>query len=390
VKNIKNFNKNMEYRRFGKTEEMVSVITQGGMRFPHCWDDPRDVIPEDTLAEAVGTFQLALDSGINLFETAYGYKKSENIFRRVLNEELKVPRDSYYLMTKGNPSGEETRELIKGQLKDLGEEYFDFYAWHGINDWSDYEKALGKGGSVYELLKLKEEGIIRHVGFSTHGDLDVIIKAIDSDLFDFVNLHYYYFFQRNKGAVQLASSKDMGVFIISPNDKGGQLFNPSPKLRELTQPLTPIQWNARFCLAHEEIHTLTFGMQIPPHYQEMKGIFPLGNLYSSEYQRILKRMEEQWYQEPRSFYEGWEFWPNEAKVNVPAYLRYWRMWKCFDLLDFGRYRYNDHSPDNAWVPGDLASKENLDKLDFSQAPDGIDLRAILEEAHQVFYRPKED
>ena len=67
-------------------------------------------------------------------------------------------------------------------------------------------------------------GVIGNVGFSTHAPYRIICEAISTGLFDFVNLHYYYFLQRNFGAVELAAAHDMGVFIISPNDKGGQLF----------------------------------------------------------------------------------------------------------------------------------------------------------------------
>ena len=77
------------------------------------------------------------------------------------------------------------------------------------------------------------EGKIRHIGFSTHGSLDLILAAIKTDLFEFINLHYYYFGQRNQPAIALASQKDMGIFIISPADKGGKLYTPQAKLREL-------------------------------------------------------------------------------------------------------------------------------------------------------------
>ena len=65
----------------------------------------------------------------------------------------------------------------------------------------------------------------------------------------------------------------MGVFIISPNDKGGQLFKAPQKVKDAVKPLTPIQWNARFCLQNPAIHTLSFGMTEASHFEEMKGIF---------------------------------------------------------------------------------------------------------------------
>ena len=105
---ILNYKTPMEYRRFGKTEKMLSVITLGGMRFKRVWEDPRNVIPAETLEECKSTVEQALAQGINLIETAYGYKKSETVYGQVLNDVLKVKRNSYYLMTKGDaPTGAE-------------------------------------------------------------------------------------------------------------------------------------------------------------------------------------------------------------------------------------------------------------------------------------------
>ena len=272
---ILNQKEQMQYRRFGKTEEYLSVITLGGMRFVRGWDDPRHEIPKETFDECLTSVQLAFDSGINHIETAWGYKKSETVYGKVLNEELQIPRDSYYLMTKGNPlTADDTWKLVEKQLNDLQTDYFDFYGWHGVNNQELLEQSCKPGGAVEELLKLKEEGIIRHVGFSTHAPLDVIVRAIETGLFEFVNLHYYYFDQRNLAAVNMAQANDMGVFIISPNDKGGQLFKAPNKVRKATSLLTPIQWNARFCLQNPAIHTLSFGMHQKPHFEENKGIFP--------------------------------------------------------------------------------------------------------------------
>jgi len=65
------------------------------------------------------------------------------------------------------------------------------------------------------------EGLVGHLGFSTHGPLEVIEETINTDEFESVNLHYYYVNPRNLPAVQLARSKDMGVFIISRRTKAG-------------------------------------------------------------------------------------------------------------------------------------------------------------------------
>ena len=379
----------MQYRRFGRTQKALSVITLGGMRFPHGWDAPRSELPAATIDACCDSVQRAFALGINHIETAHGYMKSEHCYGRVLNEELRVPRDSYFFMTKGAPkTADDTKRMIEEQLTTLRMSYFDFYAWHGINNREKFELALAKGGPVEVLKRYQEQGVIGHVGFSTHAPYRIICEAIDTDLFDFVNLHYYYFRQRNFGAVELAAAHDMGVFIISPNDKGGQLFDPPALLRQLTAPLTPIQFNARFCLRTPYVHTLSFGMHEPQHFAGIPGIFPVSLPSSVEDQAIQQRLDARVLADPYAAYEGWELEDDISGINIPEVLRFRRMLKCYDMKTFGLYRYNMFSPDDDWVPGAFATPENIAKVDEARAPVGFPLRRLLSETHRDLYQPR--
>jgi predicted aldo/keto reductase-like oxidoreductase len=366
---------------------MVSVITLGGNRFRNASLEPRDLITPDTLAQCRETVKQALDQGINLIETAYWNGKSEHVYGQVLNDELPGLRDSYFLMSKGNPkTALETRELVAKQLKALKTNYLDFYAWHGINTLELFEVACAKGGPVEELLKLKEEGIIGHIGFSTHAPLDVILKAIKTNLFDFVNLHYYYFFQRNRPAIDLAQSKDMGVFIISANDKGGQLFRPSQKLKELTAPLHPIHWNARFCLSHPNVHTLTFGLPVTAQFDHINGIFPAPAPLSEADVPIKQRLDEQILTDPYAGFDAYCMENDPSGLNIPEILRFRTMWKCYDMKDFGIYRYNMFQEKGHWFPGSFPTEENLAKVDISRCPPDFPVVDLIRETHEGLYR----
>ena len=81
----------MQYRRFGRSNKALSVITLGGMRFPHGWDAPRSELPAATIEACRDSVQRAFALGINHIETAYGYMKSEHCYGRVLTHELRVP-----------------------------------------------------------------------------------------------------------------------------------------------------------------------------------------------------------------------------------------------------------------------------------------------------------
>lgn len=384
---ILNKKASMEYRRFGKTDKNLSVITLGGMRFKHVWDSPREVIPSDTLEQCRDVVQLAFEAGINHIESAWGYVKSETVYGKVLNEELNIPRSSYHLMTKGNTfTGQEMRRMVEAQLKALQTDYLDFYGWHGLNNDDLLTKACAKNGPVEELHKLKEEGLIKHVGFSTHAPRETIIAAIETGLFEFVNLHYYYFNQRNEKAVAKAQERDMGVFIISPNDKGGQLFKAPPKVKQATEPLSPIQWNARFCLKNQAVHTLSFGMTEIEHFDEMKEIFP--TQWAENEINIKQNLESFLNDDPYSGYDGFDLQNDPSGINIPEILRLRRLWKCYDMGEYGRYRYKIFGDNSHWLPGAFAFKNNIDKIDISKVPENIPLKKMLTEAHSEFYAPK--
>ncbi|NOR74060.1 MAG: aldo/keto reductase, partial [Draconibacterium sp.] len=201
----------------------------------------------------------------------------------------------------------------------------------------------------------------------------------------FVNLHYYYFDQRNHAAVSMAEINDMGVFIISPNDKGGQLFNAPQKVKDTTLPLTPIQWNARFCMQNPAIHTLSFGITEKDHFKEMQGIFPYKLPWSEMEQKIKLELDKYILDDPYASYSGFDMQNDPSGINIPAVLRLRKLWKCYDMKGYGKYRYNLFQQKDHWFPGLLATNENIKNIDFSKAPKNLPLKEMLEETHKALF-----
>jgi uncharacterized protein len=376
----------MEYRRFGKTNENISVITLGGMRFKHGWNPPRSHLPAESVKNCIEIVQKAVDLGINHFETAYGYMKSEHLFGKVL-EEIGVPRKNYKLMTKGAPmTGDETRKLVEEQLNALKLEKIDFYGWHGINNEERFRNATQKGGPIEELHKLKEEGIIGHIGFSTHGSLDLITKALETNLFSFVNLHFYYFFQRHLPAVELAAKKDVGVFIISPNEKGGMLWNPSKKVRELCDPLTPIQFNGRFCLSYPQITTLSMGIHEIDQFEQNLSILT-GENYAKddEYLNVKKSMDNPLEILSQRCTLCDQCLPCPENINIPEVLRFRNLLKSYDMSAYGEYRYNMLEEKDHWFPGAYASKCTECGDCLPRCPENLQIPTLLFETHNELF-----
>jgi predicted aldo/keto reductase-like oxidoreductase len=375
----------MEYRRFGKTGEMISILTLGGMRFKYGWTPPRTYLPKAAYKNCLETTRLALEVGINHIETAYGYVKSEHLYGKVLKE-LGTPRTQFKMMTKGAPmTGDETRALVEQQLEALQLDTIDFYGWHGINNEERFKAAVAPGGPVETLHRLKEEGLIGHIGFSTHAPLNIIEKAIRTDLFSFVNLHYYYFFQRNQPAIELAKEKDLGILIISPNDKGGQLWNPSDNLKELCHPLTAIQYNGRFCLSHPQVTTLTLGMHVPEHFDQNLAMLNDGDYFPQEDMKVKATMDNAAHSISDYCTYCNECLPCPENINIPEILRFRNLLEGYDMQTYGKYRYNMLGGKGHWFPGNFASACTECGDCLPKCPEKLEIPKLLFETHDRLF-----
>ena len=166
----------------------------------------------------------------------------------------KLPRDKIIVQTKVGPQAEagEFLKIFEQSMKYLRLDYVDLLSMHGINNRQLLDWSLKKNGCVCRRRgACRRRGGSGFIGFSTHATPDVILDAVNSGEFDYVNLHWYFVNPLNWPAVVAARKQDMGMFIISPNDKGGKLYEPPPKMVELCAPLSPMQFNDLYCLARE-------------------------------------------------------------------------------------------------------------------------------------------
>ncbi|NJM57306.1 MAG: aldo/keto reductase, partial [Synechococcales cyanobacterium RU_4_20] len=239
----------MRYRRFGQTELELSVFSLGTMRFS-----------SQEVAEA--TVAAALAQGINHLETARGYGESERFVGQALG---RTTPQRPYLTTKLSPllDGPTLGQQLRESLSRLQVDSIDCVALHGINRPEHLATALAPEGALAGLEAMRDLGLVRHIGFSSHGSLELILQILETRRFAFANLHYYYFFQRHGAAIALAQALDMGIFIISPTDKGGQLYAPPKTLSEACAPFSPQSLNYRFLLSDPRITTLSLGAACP-------------------------------------------------------------------------------------------------------------------------------
>lgn len=367
----------------------MPVLTCGGMRYQQAWQDlDWDQITDESQANVEACVKRALEHGINHIETARGYGCSERQLGRILPA---LPRDEIIVQTKVPPANSKDEFLANfdKSMDRLQLEYIDLLGFHGLNNEEVVDRTLTKG-NIEAARQLQKEGRVRFVGFSSHAPAGPLIKAIESDEFDYMNLHWFYVDQQNTPAIEAAAKHDMGVFIISPNDKGGKLYEPSEKLVELCQPFTPIGFNGLFCLSNQNVHTLSVGIAKPEEFDPLVDIADQADKAGEVIAPVLARLEEE--KEDvlgRHWLDHWqENLPAVVPDNVHPYhiLRLYDLYLAFDMEAYGKMRYNLLGSGGHWFPGN-----KVDQLDWEQLPKCLEkspvaseISAKLRAAHDVF------
>tara|TARA_B100002052_G_scaffold150964_1_gene137757 strand:+ start:540 stop:1688 length:1149 start_codon:yes stop_codon:yes gene_type:complete len=327
------------------------------MRFQQSWSDlEASAIEAESQRNLEATLAAAVSAGFHHVETARYYGTSELQLgpalarhpdaRRILQTKI-PPRD--------DPAAFEAE--LERSFKLLGVERVDLLAVHGINLHEHLEQTVRPGGCLEVLRSWQADGAIGHIGFSTHGPLDLILDAIGTNVFDYVNVHWYYIRQDNGPALTAARDRDMGVFLISPTDKGGHLHSPSQRLLQLCDPLHPIVFNDLFCLMDPRVHTISVGAARPSdldlHLQAVAQLEQAPELVPAVAERLqaalVERLGEPWVETSQQGLPAWRDTPGD--INLPVLLWLHTLLEGWDLESFAKARYGLLGNGSHWFPG---------------------------------------
>ena len=270
----------MLIRENPRNGDLVSAIGFGCMRWPMIKDaDGKDIIDQEAVNEMV---DYAIAHGINYFDTSPAYLQGQS--EKAAGEALsRHPRESYYIATKlsnfGDRSKEASIQMYHDSFKQLKTDYFDYYLLHSIGRGGReaFNQRYVENGMIDFLLKEKEAGRIRNLGFSFHGsakEFDGFMEMYDSGemVWDFVQIEMNYVDwrhadgRRNANAEYLyqeLDKREIPIVIMEPL-LGGRLANVpegiARQMKEREPDMSPASWAFRFCATYPKVLCALSGM----------------------------------------------------------------------------------------------------------------------------------
>jgi len=245
-------------------DKKVSLLGFGTMRFP-------TVDGKIDFEQTEAMIDKAIANGINYFDTAWPYHsgESEVVTAKILR---KYPRESYYLASKypGHQTAEkyDPADIFEKQLKKCEVDYFDFYLLHNINENCIDVYRDKRWGIIDYFIKQKELGKIKHLGFSTHGGIQMITEFLDEygEHMEFCQIQHNYLddsLQNSRGKYELLTERGIPVIVMEPL-RGGKLAKLPEKAENAMEALRPgcstASWAFRWLMNFPNVKVILSGM----------------------------------------------------------------------------------------------------------------------------------
>jgi predicted aldo/keto reductase-like oxidoreductase len=336
----------MQYRKFGSLDLHPSALGFGCMRLPVLNNDSGEIDER----EASRMVRHAIDQGLNYLDTAYPYHRenSERFVGRLLKDGY---REKVALATKLPAwkvnEAQDFDRLINEQLGKLQTDHIDFYLLHGLN--GERWPMLRDLGVREWLLKARESGRIRYIGFSFHDELPVFKEIVDAfEAWDFCQIQYNYIDIENQAGtagLKYAAARGMGVVVMEPL-LGGRLVNPPEPIQAIWDE-SPVRrsaadWALQWLWNQPEVSLVLSGMSTFQQVEENLASADrsgVGNLKAEE-QALVDRVRVK-YKElcPVDCTHCDYCQPCPNQVNIPRIFELYNQASMYNVLPQSRRQY---------------------------------------------------
>ena len=246
-------------RKFHDLE--IPLLGFGCMRLPMKNETTIDQQEVDRMVD------YCMDHGANYFDTAYMYVNGES--ENSVGKSLKRYKREDFMLADKSPiykmkTQSDVRKIFEEQLKKCQVEYFDFYMCHNIN--KNTVDTYRQVNMYDELLKLKNEGKIKYLGFSFHGTPDILREVVKEHKWDFCQLQINYLdwdVVKAHEQYEIVQAESIPVTVMEPL-RGGGLVNLSDKalekLKSAYPDTTPAAFGLRWAASRQNVVTVLSGM----------------------------------------------------------------------------------------------------------------------------------
>jgi predicted aldo/keto reductase-like oxidoreductase len=325
----------MQVRTFGRFGHKVSQLGFGAMRLPTKEDGSVD------FDRAVPLIRRAVELGINFIDSHHFYHHGDS--EVAIGLAIRGLRDRVYLQTKTPMYREVESEDVRWRwletaLEKLGTDYIDCYLAHSLN-WERFQKDFDPFMKLAQ--KAKDQGMIRHIGFSFHDTAEALKKIIDTDAFDCMTVQYNMINRSLEEPIAYAHEKGMGVVIMGPVG-GGSLAAPSAEIAKLLpkQAKSSAEIALRFVLANPKISLALSGMSTMEQLEENVAVAEQEVILSAEdYGRIQEVLDEK-KRLSELYCTGCRYcMPCPNGVDIPANFSLMNLHRVYGVTETAKERY---------------------------------------------------
>ncbi len=374
----------MQYRKFEKTGDDITLFGLGTMRMPTHDDGSLNE------KKAIKMIRLGIDKGVNYVDTAYMYHNfgAEKVVGKALQDGY---REKVFLADKMPvwlaKNEEEMKEIFYKQLENCQTDYFDFYLVHNITNatWGIAQKF----NCLDFLMQLKKEGKIKNLGFSFHDELSFFKEIIDSHPWDFCQIQLNFMdmeYQAGVAGLEYAQMKNIPAIIMEPV-KGGKLVDKLPPSVEsywasASSQRKPVDWALSWVANFDSVLTILCGVNSEEQMLENIEILNRAKANSLTFKEleIISKVSEEYNKLIKYSCTGCNYcMPCPFKVNIPAVIQYRNDWELFH-----------HSPKiksdySLWIP----DKQRGSMCTYCgkciiKCPQQLPIPKIMEEAAEIF------